>query len=220
MREDEELEWSPRRSLAEILSALLGEGRARELAEELYGLGLYLAPLATYRDPFERAKPPAGMSYQWVLLGDAGDALSNGWVPVPASRHEGLYAPIGFGGYIELNGLMLMERDAAITNAVRAVQAQKAHKQVDDWAAKYGAMFSGHIKVGASEESATTRVLGDPVIAEKVVASTRLPASLDPSAMFTERDRLRALTAECGDIMPSPAAITARAIENIKEKAA
>lgn len=220
------LEWDddlpappPPPALFERLRSSLGEDHARELADELYGLGLYIAPLKEFRDPFDRVKAPLGMSYQWVFAGAASEAESNGWVTVSSTRHEGMFAPIGYDGPIAMRGLMLMERDAAITNAVRAVEINKAHKQVDDWVAKYGGMFSGHIKVGTSEESAETRMLGDPVIAREVVASTRLPPSVDPSAMFAARDRLRTLAAECGDIMPTPAAITSRAIELSQEAA-
>lgn len=96
---------------------------------------------------------------------------------------------------------------------------RKARENVEKWHDRWGGTFSGFVRVGKDEESAETRMVGDAALAEKIMTQTRLPAGVDPSAMFTERDRLRELAAECGDIMPSPAAITAQAIENLKEAA-
>ena len=95
---------------------------------------------------------------------------------------------------------------------------RKARQNVEDWHARFGGELSGYVKVGKSEETAEKRIVGDPVIAGRIEALTRLPFGPDrASAMFAERDRLRELAAECGDMMPSPAEITAMAVANVKE---
>ncbi len=206
------------RSLFDTLRSLLGEQRARDLAQELYGLGYYIRSRSAERDPFDFAKAPAGMSYQWVLAGEAAEAEAKGWAPVAQTRYEGFYAPIGYPGPIAMHGLMLMEREAAISEAARSAEVAKAHKNVDDWVARYGAMFSGGVKIGTSKETADRRVVGDPSLAESLGSVTRLSFGFDQAgAMVSERDRLRELAAECGDIMPSAAAITAQAVANTKE---
>lgn len=206
------------RGLFDVLRSLLGERHARELAQELYGLGYYVKPRAAERDAFDFAKAPAGMSYQWISEVDLDVSLAGGWAVVPASRYEGFYAPIGFPGAITLHGLVLMERDAAITDAARAEEVSKARKQVDDWVTKHGAMFSGHVKIGTSEADAIQRVVGEPKFAATVTAHTKLPLDLVPYAgrVFEERDRLRHEAAETGtEITDSEA--TERAIANVQK---
>jgi hypothetical protein len=61
---------------------------------------------------------PAGMVYQWFRTEVYGmpdtnrraqRAERNGWRPVPASRHDGLFMPPGHQGAIELEGQRLYE---------------------------------------------------------------------------------------------------------------
>lgn len=97
---------------------------------------------------------------------------------------------------------------------------RQARENVECWHTQWGPTFSGHVKVGGSEATAETRVVGDPVIAERITSQTRLPFGFEQAgAMFAERDRLRALAAECGDTMPSAAEITAQAVKNTQETA-
>lgn len=97
---------------------------------------------------------------------------------------------------------------------------RKARESIDRWQDRFGGAFSGFVRVGTSEETAQTRVVGDAVLANRIQTQTRMPFGIErASALFTERDRLRELAAECGDIMPTSAAITQQAIANIKEAA-
>lgn len=89
---------------------------------------------------------------------------------------------------------------------------RKARQNVEDWHARFGGELSGFVRVGGSEETAEKRIVGDPILAERIEQRTRLPIGVDARAMFAERDRLRELAAECGDIMPSISAITVRAV--------
>lgn len=81
---------------------------------------------------------PDGMSYQWITAKIFGqDQPQNlarfqkqGWIPVPASRHDGKFAPKGYQGYCEVDGLILHERPMEFTRRAREHEFQKARGQV------------------------------------------------------------------------------------------
>lgn len=70
---------------------------------------------------------PEGWSYEWkayTVVGQPQDAhqihmAENGWTPVPAKRHEGLFMPPGHDGSILRDGLILMERPIELTMEAR-----------------------------------------------------------------------------------------------------
>jgi len=81
---------------------------------------------------------PPGMDYQWVTCKIYGRPepqrlarfQRQGWSPVPADRHEGLYMPRGYTGPIEIDGLMLHERPMEYTRQARLHEAKKARNQI------------------------------------------------------------------------------------------
>lgn len=93
-------------------------------------------------DPYhiDQRLVPSGWTYQWnaVKIYNNGDVVQqrsmsywhNGWRPVPASRHPGLFLPLGAEGAIVLNGLRLEERPIQLTEEAQAEQVAEARKQV------------------------------------------------------------------------------------------
>jgi len=77
---------------------------------------------------------PSGWDYQWKRKKvfnweDTNHQVSlakSGWEAVPASRHDGIYMPKGWDGPIELDGLLLMERDMRLTLQDRGIEQQQA----------------------------------------------------------------------------------------------
>jgi hypothetical protein len=86
---------------------------------------------------------PAGWTYQWnavsvlgkgmeeIVVGDR-QMYDNGWRPVPASRHDGRFAPHGYEGAIVLEGQRLEERPASLTKEAQAEDTLRARSQVRD----------------------------------------------------------------------------------------
>lgn len=86
---------------------------------------------------------PEGWTYQWNTVTvlnqnmkeiERGDLLmhENGWRPVPASRHPGRWAPVGYEGSIIIEGLRLEERPASLTQEAVAEDNMRAKAQVRD----------------------------------------------------------------------------------------
>lgn len=86
---------------------------------------------------------PAGWTYQWnavtvlnknmeeVIVGDR-QMYDNGWRAVPASRHDGRFAPHGYQGAIVLEGQRLEERPAELTRQAKVEDEVRAKSQVRD----------------------------------------------------------------------------------------
>lgn len=122
-----------------------------EVIEALWEAGYTILPRRRGSDPFEIDQKfiPQGRAYQWFhLVHDKVRFEHTGWAQVPASRHDGYFMPAGTAGAIEVNGLGLFEKPKDEVDKELAENANKAHKLVDDWIAKTGAEFSGHIKAG------------------------------------------------------------------------
>lgn len=93
-------------------------------------------------DIFDRVKPPAGWSYQWNAVSHLNkeideiqrsisvDMYENGWRPVPASRHPGVYTPEGYEGAIVVKGMRLEERPAEMTKAALEEDTAYARAQL------------------------------------------------------------------------------------------
>lgn len=81
---------------------------------------------------------PDGQDYLWVTGSIYGQPQpqrlarfqKQGWVPVPSSRHDGLFMPKGYDGYIEVDGLILHERSLKISDMARAYELKRARGQV------------------------------------------------------------------------------------------
>ncbi len=95
-------------------------------------------------DIFERVKAPPGWNYQWNSVTHHNKELSeihqemaigfyeNGWRPVPASRHPGIWTPPGFEGAIVVRGQRLEERPAELTRQAKAEDEARAKSQLRD----------------------------------------------------------------------------------------
>jgi len=99
----------------------------------------------TVGDNFEVPKNevPAGWTYQWNTVTvlnqnlkeiEKGNLLmhENGWRPVPASRHPGRWAPVGYEGSIIIDGLRLEERPESLTKWAQEEDEAHAKAQIRD----------------------------------------------------------------------------------------
>lgn len=89
-------------------------------------------------DIFDRVRPPPGWDYQWNSVTHHNKDLAeihgemalgfyeNGWRPVPASRHPGIWTPPGFEGAIVVRGQRLEERPLSLTLQARAEDVARA----------------------------------------------------------------------------------------------
>lgn len=125
-----------------------------EVIESLWEAGYTILPRRRGTDPFEIDQKfiPRDRAYQWFhLVHDKVRFENTGWAAVPASRHDGYFMPAGTAGAIEVNGLGLFEKPKDEVDKEKAENVNKAHKLVDDWAEKHGAMLSGHISIGGQK---------------------------------------------------------------------
>lgn len=87
---------------------------------------------------FDRRIVPVGWDYQWIAETIYGapnghrmvDAAQNGWEPVPAERHDGVFLQKGEKGPIRRGGQILMERDARLTKQAQDLEKKAANDQV------------------------------------------------------------------------------------------
>lgn len=83
---------------------------------------------------------PDGWDYQWVTFSVYGQEQTanlvsmqeNGWTPVPADRHAGMFMPAEHKGSIIRDGLMLVERPMALTIEARQEEHRKSRTQSND----------------------------------------------------------------------------------------
>lgn len=91
---------------------------------------------------------PAGFEYQWNVVTVHGMEMiseqiamaENGWRPVPAGRHEGMFMPKGYAkdGAIVRKGLRLEERPKVLSDEARAEEASKASRLMSDTVQELG----------------------------------------------------------------------------------
>lgn len=112
-------------------------------------------------DPFEfdRRIIPDGWDYQWNQYTVFGEKqvsaqltmYQNGWRPVPAERHPGVFMPSDYKGQVIREGLILEERPMALTQEARTEERMKAQAQQRDAAAAIG--LSGRLPGGFSDDA-------------------------------------------------------------------
>ena len=95
-------------------------------------------------DPFDIPLDivPAGWRYQWNVISVVGNAevarrhnltmYAQGWRPVPADRHPGLFMPLDYTGPIEIEGMRLEERPEELCAESEAEDFAKAIGQMRD----------------------------------------------------------------------------------------
>lgn len=192
----------------------------RDSIDELWGEGFTVVPRISALE-FPEHIVPRGMAYQWNAKSVFGDKTivsigetPQGWSPVPASRHPGMFAPYGYEGNIETGGLILCERPKEDVEASRADQGKQAEKLIDDWAKKYGGDgVTGTVRVGY-DESAKHQSVGEI----EHIHQTKIPRELMPyiSEIFAERDHL---LADVYLITPEiRAKLTEQAIEKVRAR--
>lgn len=87
---------------------------------------------------FDRSIIPSGWTYEWKTrtvknwewIDHQVELAANGWEPVPAERHPGVFMPAGYTGNIERGGMVLMERDERLTAQARAADRRSANEQL------------------------------------------------------------------------------------------
>jgi hypothetical protein len=180
--------------------ARVSEIVSRDLLHDLWGAGYTI--VARPRDPFEIDPKliPRGMAYQWCpidLARDPGSERPGGWQPVPYARHEGVFAPWGTPGDVQIGQLELCERPAEMVVAVLGAAQAQAQQNVADWAKRAGAAgLTGEVKVG--ETHTLVGASGpDPYLrndTKTIETTTAIPADMlgHLKAIFQERDRLEA----------------------------
>lgn len=90
------------------------------------------------RDKFWAPEAPHGWTYEWkvrTVMNEEQHSYQvelarNGWEPVPLNRHPELMPKGWKGETIEVEGLVLMERPAVLTQEDRAVEARNAREAV------------------------------------------------------------------------------------------
>ncbi len=85
---------------------------------------------------------PDGWDYQWntvSVLGSTQEARSvslqmqaNGWTPVPAERHPGVWTPVGYTGEIVVDGNRLEERPKILSEEARYEDIMAARQLISD----------------------------------------------------------------------------------------
>ena len=158
-----------------------------QLIQDLWGIGFTITKRTWLVHDLANGLAPLGMSYAW-----RDDPKNPNWKCVLASRHPGLFAPYGYRGDIEVNGLWLMERPKAEVDAFHAASHAKARQNVDDWFQRQaGVGFTGGVTVlseGSQGRSADIREVGNKTLEN----ATKIPRELTPhiGQIFEERDRL------------------------------
>lgn len=189
MIEDRDLDDEDRvLTISEIIAAVrlshegvnfAGDEGAREIIHELWGSG-WTFTRRRRGDPFDVPTDavPAGMSYQWTER----SKITAAWTPVPTERHDGLFAPAGTGGDIEVGGMVLVERKKQDVDAEQAQRVAKAHQNVEDWKAKFGG-FSGGVRVwtGDEDKPPAWQAVGEQVLAQRITEAPRAADPLPPA---------------------------------------
>jgi hypothetical protein len=173
--------------------------RRHQFIHDLWGEGFTIVKRPA--DPFEIDPRliPRGMTYQWntepgPIAGDAGT-----WRSVQHSRHPGVFAPWGTNGNIEVGGLYLCERPEEIARRANEQATTKAKQQIDDWAARAGAVgLVGEVKVGGEVRAAVGGEFEKGQIfrndTKTIETTVGVPGDMFPymNEVFRERDRLEA----------------------------
>ena len=89
---------------------------------------------------------PDGWEYQWNTYTVSGekavDSIQtmhlNGWEPVPAERHPGIFMPLDHKGMILRGGMCLEERPTQLSAEAREEESMKAAAQMRDQNAQFG----------------------------------------------------------------------------------
>lgn len=166
----------------------------RQVIDDLWGEGFTI--VRRNSDPFavDERTIPHGMAYQWCLKSDQ-EYMTNThhWSPVPSLRYDGIYAPAGYDGWIEHDGLILMEKLKSEVDAALAENAAKAHRNVSGWVEKNAAEgFTGSIRVQEQSDKAIGEARKTSVGDEQNNDRTKIPADMFPylKEIFAERDRI------------------------------
>ena len=149
----------------------------REVIQDLWSAGYTI--VRRQSDPYhvDPKSIPPGMVYEWRTRTTFGDEpTKDGWEFVLASRHDGIYAPVGYQDVITIGASALMERPKEMSDKVHAAHEAKAHQNVTDWIARQGAAgFSGGVRVWTGDPdvpSGNSRMVGEPEQARKVIEAT------------------------------------------------
>jgi hypothetical protein len=170
---------------------------------DLWGAG-YTITLRP-RDPYDALPAgmvPKGVSYQWNPIDPDPRVITPGWTPVPYSRHEGVFAPWGTSGDVQLGGLQLMEKPSEAVLELKRGAIDMARWREEDWAARAAANgITGSVRIATQSKPGElggdfVREIGGGatvIEANKTIESiSAIPREMTPhiKAIFAERDRL------------------------------
>lgn len=169
--------------------SLVTEILTADQLHELWGCGFTIVRRGA--DPFEIDPKliPAGRAYQWnPIKSDGPDVVaSEGWTPVPYSRHEGVFAPWGTPGDIQIRGMQLVEKAKDEVKGDLARTQAKALQNVEDWHTKAAALgFTGSVQVGAD----SVRV-GTQTVEGKLDSLSEIDRDEVAWGLLRSRERLR-----------------------------
>jgi len=104
---------------------------------------------------------PEGWSYQWntvrvvgsteAALAHSNEMYRQGWRPVPADRHDGLFMRAGATGEIVIDGMRLEERPEALTFEAKEENERAARQLVRD---RDAALMGGKANIRQAVEAA------------------------------------------------------------------
>lgn len=123
---------------------------------------------------------PGGWEYQWNVVTVTGESqnkmrlamAAQGWRPVPAERHDGMFMSPGHKGAIERDGLILEERPRELCDEARDEEYHKAIAQVNDQNAHMGpTRKSLRLPGGFSDDTGRYKGVG-----ERIGRSVEYPA--------------------------------------------
>jgi len=104
---------------------------------------------------------PDGWMYEWKRKSIFGqpdtthqvNLQRNGWTPVPASRHPGLWMPVDYPGAVEIDGLALMEIPMALYREAKRDEKRAADEAVRGSRKKMGMGYSSPVADPSSPEA-------------------------------------------------------------------
>ena len=196
--------------LPERIKKSVVEFATKQVLHDLWGMGFTVVPRRISTDPFDfdPSVIPAGKAYQWIPIKED-DGLKEkyvDWTPVLYADHEGIFAPFGTPGNVEVSGMALCWKPKEKVDNTPEHARQRYKDQVEDWSRRFGGFAGGarvvsfddgdkatvtEIEIGGEME---TRVETIERPKEKTVELvTQVPKDMGEhmDAVFVERDRIR-----------------------------
>ena len=139
---------------------------------------------------FKQHEIPDGVTYQWIrhtVHGDPGrsELLSmqqNGWRPVPWERHQDRFprSDLQGRGCILMEGQLLVERRASLTQEALQEQKRKADSQIKETFSQFGVQLPDSARgMGINPGNAVARQQSDDVFSVRQDAMPKHQIAID-----------------------------------------